>query len=279
VRGYLAALHGSLDATSIGRKLSALRTFFRYLNRSGALELNPAALLSSPRRKQVLPRFLSVDDAHRLSEVDGRGDGPERERVRAAAREARDRAMAELLYGAGLRVSELVGLSLSALALGGGRGEVRVLGKGRRQRLVPLGSKAQEALAAYLAVRPELTASVDRAERTPDAEGEPLFLNDRGGRLTARGAAQRLDRRAAAAGIAGPRNPHSLRHSFATHLLDAGADLRAIQELLGHQRLSTTQRYTHVAIDRLMKAYDDAHPRARARGAGRDDDGSDDGET
>jgi integrase/recombinase XerC len=138
-------------------------------------------------------------------------------------------------------------------------GEIRVLGKGRKERVVPLGRKACEALAEYLEVRSRLghpqTGAIDDAA---------LFLNDRGGRLSVRGAAKRLDRRVGLAGVVGPRNPHALRHSYATHLLDGGVDLRSIQELLGHARLSTTQRYTHVAIDRLMKAYDDAHPRARA---------------
>lgn len=259
VRAYLAALFGQNDAASIARKLSSLRAFFRFLVRRGEVKENPAALVRSPRRRRALPRALSVDDTFRLveaptaDEAQDDGDGP-------IAR--RDRAILEVLYGAGLRVSECCGLDLGDVQRDGAVALVRVRrGKGRKERIVPLGSRALAALDAYLVARPAL-----RDPRTGAQDGAALFLNARGGRLTPRSVERRLQRYVARAGT--PRaTPHALRHSFATHLLDGGADLRAIQELLGHASLASTQVYTKVSVDHLMAVYDAAHPHARRKGS------------
>jgi integrase/recombinase XerC len=240
VRAWLADLHRrGLDAATVTRRLAALRSWFRFLVRQGVVARNPAREARGPRRPRKLVGFLPIDEATAL--VDARAlAGPHRER---------DVAILELLYASGLRVSELAGLDLDDVDAGART--VRVLGKGRRERIVPFGSAAARALDAW------------RARRGP-APGA-LFLNHRGGRLTARSIDTLVRRSARAAGITRRVTPHTLRHTFATHLLDAGADLRAIQELLGHRRLSTTQQYTHVAADQLMRVYDAAHPRARAR--------------
>jgi len=240
VRGYLAHLHARrLEPASVGRKLAALRSWFRFLVRRGALQRNAAREVRGPRLPKKLVSFLPIDEATAL--VEGKA-------LRGAAR-PRDLAILELLYASGLRVSELAALTLDAVDRAGRT--VRVLGKGRKERIVPFGASAARALEAYLA---------DRA-----ASRGPLFTNHRGGRLTPRAIHAIVRRSAVAAGIARRVSPHTLRHTFATHLLDAGADLRAIQEFLGHSRLSTTQRYTHVGADQLMRVYDAAHPRARAR--------------
>jgi len=240
VRGYLAHLHARrLEPASVGRKLAALRSWFRFLVRRGALQRNAAREVRGPRVPKKLVSFLPIDEATAL--VEGKA-------LRGTAR-PRDLAILELLYASGLRVSELAALTLDAVDRAGRT--VRVLGKGRKERIVPFGAKAARALEAYLA---------DRA-----ATRGPLFTNHRGARLTPRAIHAIVRRSAAAAGIARRVSPHTLRHTFATHLLDAGADLRAIQEFLGHSRLSTTQRYTHVGADQLMRVYDAAHPRARAR--------------
>jgi integrase/recombinase XerC len=244
VRAYLAALFGRNDAASIARKLSSLRAFFRFLVRRGQVKDNPTALVRSPKRRRSLPRALSVDATFRVVE------GPEG---------ARDRAILEVLYGAGLRVSECCGLDLDDLDPGGGLVRVRH-GKGGKERLVPLGGKALEAIDAWLVVRPSL-----RDPRTGAQDPEALFLNARGGRLTTRSVQRQMAHTAAAAGAPGA-TPHALRHSFATHLLDGGADLRAIQELLGHASLASTQIYTKVSLDHLMAVYDKAHPHARKKG-------------
>ncbi|MFO7178555.1 MAG: tyrosine recombinase XerC [Pseudomonadota bacterium] len=248
LRAHLSKLAESRGATTLGRKLASLRTFFRYLEQNGVTRDNPAAALASPKIRRKLPRVLDAETAAEVMEAPRtRSDGAE---------SARDAALLELLYGSGLRVSELVGLDLEHLALESG--EVRVLGKGNKERIVPLGSKACAALRAYLTVRAEL-----RAKRTaPDARA--LFLSRRGRRLGVRWV-QKLVRRYGALGAGRPDlHPHALRHSCATHLLEGGADLRVIQELLGHSSLSTTERYTHVSLDRLFAVYDRAHPLARA---------------
>jgi integrase/recombinase XerC len=240
VRGHLVRLHArGLDAATIGRKLAALRSWFRFLVRRGVLERNVAREVRGPRLPRKLVSFLPVDEAAALMDA---------KRPPGAA-PARDLAVLELLYATGLRVSELAGLDLDDLD----RAEqtVRVLGKGRKERIVPYGSRAAEALARHLAGR--------------GADSGPLFANRRGGRLTVRSIHSIVRRSAAACGIVRRVSPHTLRHTFATHLLDGGADLRMIQELLGHSRLSTTQRYTHVGADQLMRAYDAAHPRARTK--------------
>jgi integrase/recombinase XerC len=239
LRAWLAALHArGLTPASIGRKLAAVRSCCRFLVRRGVLERNPAREVRGPRQPRKLVTFLPIDEATQL--VDGRAVG-------GAARE-RDVAILELLYASGLRVSELSGLDVDALD----RAEqtVRVLGKGRKERIVPYGGAASRALARWLAVRGERRG--------------PLFTSARGRRLGVRSIHTIVRRAARAAGLTRRVSPHTLRHTFATHLLDGGADLRAIQELLGHSRLSTTQRYTHVGAEQLMKVYDRAHPRAAA---------------
>ncbi len=241
LRRYLAALHRHNQRTSIARKLSSLRTFFRYLVREGLLSANPAEGLATPKRNRYLPKTLSVDEASLLME---RGHG-------ATSLALRDRAILELLYSSGLRISELTGLDVGALDLR--ENLVRVLGKGRKERIVPVGRKAQAALCAYLGAR------------GPAGDDQPLFTNHRGGRLTPRSVQRHLKIHLLKAGILKDISPHALRHSFATHLLDGGADLRAIQELLGHASLSTTQRYTQVSVDQLMAVYDKAHPRSRKK--------------
>jgi integrase/recombinase XerC len=243
VRTYLATLFPTHDAGSIARKLSALRSFYRYLRRRGAVEQDPTALVRSPRRRKPLPRALSVDDAFRVVE-----QAPASPRPELAAR---DRAIAELLYGAGLRVSECCGLDDADVERDGGAALVRVRrGKGGKARLVPLHDRAVAAIDAYLAVRPP--------------GGAALFRNARGGRLTPRSVQRHLARDAGLAGVARV-TPHALRHSFATHLLDGGADLRSIQELLGHASLASTQIYTRVSLDHLMEVYDRAHPHAKKK--------------
>ncbi len=254
VRGFMASRFNSNRSASLARKLSALRTFYQFLVREGKVKTNPALMLSPPKREQRLPAFLSVDDAFRLMEAPGTD----------SFFKARDRAMLELLYGSGLRVSELVGLDredvrFDLLVL-------RVWGKGRKERIVPFGNKAREALESYLSRRDEiLEKNQSKGEGKPLRE-KALFLNRSGRRLTTRSVARRLDAYIRKMGLPHQVGPHALRHSFATHLLDAGADLRAIQELLGHASLSTTQKYIHLSLDRLMEVYDRAHPRARGTG-------------
>ena len=236
VRGFLAALHTrGLDPVSVARKLAAIRSWFRFLRRRGVVSDNPARQIRAPRQARKLVSFLPIDETMAMMDVTG------------GHAIARDAAIVELLYASGLRVSELVGLDLSDVDLA--EMTVRVVGKGRKERIVPFGGAAAGALQAYLG---------------PRGSGA-VFLNQRGGRLTVRSVHTIVRRRARAAGIPRRVSPHTLRHTFATHLLDSGADLRMIQELLGHSRLSTTQRYTHVGSDQLMRIYDKAHPRAKAR--------------
>ena len=259
VRRFLADRHARDAAASLGRKLAALRAFFRFLLREGVLAADPSAGIPAPRTPRRLPRPLAVDDCHvlmtTLAPLAARA--PDGALASESSAELRDCALAELLYGAGLRVGELVALDVRDVDLT--RGEVRVLGKGGKERVVPLPGAAREALAAWLEPR-----------RRPGVLGEPLFvaLRARKGeaprRLDPRDVRRRLAQRALAAGLSDRVHPHRLRHSYATHLLDMGADLRAIQELLGHASLSTTQKYTAVSAERLVAVYDRAHPRARA---------------
>jgi len=241
LRRFLAELLKRNQRSSIARKLSSLRMFFRFLVRENLLESSPAEELSTPKLNRYLPKTLSVDEAHQLMEG-ARSTG---------TLSLRDQAIFELLYSSGLRVSELTGLDVGSLDLA--EKLVRVLGKGRKERIVPIGSKAVAALQAYL------------AERSAATFEEPLFLNARGGRLTARSVQRNLKTRLIKTGVLKNISPHDLRHSFATHLLDGGADLRAIQELLGHASLSTTQKYTQVSVDHLMSIYDQAHPRSKKK--------------
>ncbi|MGW8312899.1 MAG: tyrosine recombinase XerC, partial [Desulfuromonadales bacterium] len=227
LRRYLAELHKGNQRSSIARKLSSLRAFFRFLMREGLLAGNPAEGLSTPKLNRYLPKTLSVDEAAALLE---RG-------YDQSLLAVRDRAILELFYSSGLRVSELTGLDVGSVNL---RDKlVRVLGKGRKERILPIGGKAHQALLAYL------------ERRGTPADNEPLFLNARGGRLTPRSVQRNLKTRLVKSGVVKDISPHALRHSFATHLLDGGADLRAIQELLGHASLSTTQKYTQVSVDQL----------------------------
>ena len=253
VRAYLASLHrGGMARASAARHLACLRSFFRFLCRRGVLDANPARSVPAPRQGRPIARHLTVDEVdHLLAAVAPRD-----------ARGRRDRALFELLSAAGLRIAELAGLDVDDLDLR--EGLVRVRGKGNKERIVPVGSRAVAALGGYLERRHESFPPAGRARRTDAAGLAPhaLFLNGRGGRLTPRAIQLALVRYLAAAGLGRKITPHGLRHSVATHLLDAGADLRAIQDFLGHARLSTTQRYTHVGIGALMQVYDKAHPRA-----------------
>jgi len=256
LRLYLAQLsvHQPKDQapyrkSSIGRKLAAIRALFAWLVRTGQLALNPAELIATPKREQRLPFHLNIDQTVALLE----GTAP---RPRDALTEARDRAVLELLYSSGLRVSELSGLAVADLDLAGG--QVRVLGKGGKERIVPVGGKAVEAVARYLQLR------------GLPAETEALFLNSRGQPINRRSVARIVALQADGIDSFRAVSPHTLRHSFATHLLEQGADLRSIQELLGHASLSTTQKYTHLSLDRLMAVYDQAHPRAHQTKQGGD---------
>lgn len=242
IRGYLGFLHKRNKKATIARKLSALRSFFRYLVKRGLLEESPADVILTPKQEKTIPVYLTVDDMFRLL------DAIETDTVLGI----RNRAIFETLYSAGIRVSEVAGLD--SKDLDSEARTVRVVGKGNKQRVVPIGKKALAAIRRY---RDKLFTESGIGA---DAEGA-LFRNNRGGRLTPRSIARILDQIARQIGISIPVSPHAMRHSFATHLLDAGADLRVVQELLGHKSLSTTQKYTHVSIDRLIETYDKAHPR------------------
>ncbi len=243
LRRWLGALHETHAASSIARKIAAVRALYRFLMRRGAVRIDPAASLSLPKLRRRLPTVLNADAAAQVVEASAGAD--------LAA--LRDRAMLELFYSSGLRVSELVGLDLGAIDLG--VAEARVVGKGDKERRVPIGSVAVAALARYLARRAEL------------ARGDvpAVFLSMRGARISVR-ATQAIVKRAGALGAGrADVHPHALRHTCATHLLEGGADLRSIQELLGHATLATTQRYTHVSMDRILTAYDAAHPLAQPK--------------
>ncbi|MGA2938858.1 MAG: tyrosine recombinase [Syntrophobacteraceae bacterium] len=252
IRGYLASVYKSLEKTSRARKLSALRSFYSYLNSAGIFTENPADLVGHPRIKQKMPSFLQVDDVFHFLDTLSRTAL----RQGSSWRKARNWAMFELLYSTGIRVSELIKLNLEGVAFA--EALVRVSGKGRKERIIPIGTKALDAVQYYLTV---LKFQFPMAR----ASSQALFLNSRGGRLTARSVARILKAELIACGLWQRLSPHGLRHTFATHLLNAGADLRAIQEMLGHESLSTTQRYTHVNMDQLMKVYDASHPRSRKK--------------
>jgi len=257
IRGMLAELfrRGQSRGTA-ARKLAAVRAFTRYLRREGHIDSDPSLLVATPKRELKIPRHLEVEEMGRLIETPDRSTPLGR----------RDRAILELFYASGLRLGELVGLDLEDINLGGRL--VRVLGKGAKERLVPFNHSAAEAIRAYLPDRHSLVEeSVGHAGGTRPAArrsrlGEPLFVNYRGGRLTSRSVHRLVRRYVAACSTRFGISPHAIRHSFATHLLERGADLRAIQELLGHVRLSTTQRYTHVDAAHLLEVYRKAHPRA-----------------
>ncbi len=247
IRKYLSVLHRVNKKSSIARKISTLRSFYRYLVREKLVSSNPAKAVSTPKVEKTLPTTLTVDEAFELMDSPSR---PLKKVLRAEAKSSalRDRAILELLYSSGLRVGELVGLSLKHLDLH--LGIVRVMGKGRKERIVPIGEKAVSAIKVYL------------DQRGDPESGAPLFVNLRGGRLTSRSVGRLIKKYTRVSGIVRKVSPHSLRHSFATHLLDAGADIREIQEMLGHASLSTTQKYIHLSPGKLMEVYDKAHPRS-----------------
>jgi integrase/recombinase XerC len=241
IRGFIAAqIQKGLNRTTVSRRLSSIRSFFKFLYREGYMKTNPAKLVSNPKVPKRLPRFLSVDDVFSLVEKpQGIGFIP-----------VRDRAILELLYSSGLRVSELSGINTDDMNLK--ESLVKIRGKGKKERIVPIGSKALDAMKSYIVERMLLK----RIE-------EALFLNRTGKRLTERGVRRIVVKYARAIALHGRIGPHTLRHSFASHLLQGGADLRVIQELLGHSSLSTTQKYTHLDITHLMDVYDKAHPLAK----------------
>ncbi len=242
IRSFIAALLKTDKKSSVGRKLAALKTFYKFLLREHIIEMNPAELIAIPKKDKLLPEFLNVDEAFSIIEQ------PEGDTFLSL----RDRTMLELFYASGLRVSELVGLDIENIDIN--IGYVRVIGKGRKERVVPVNKKAVEVIVRYLKERIGFLQG--------KSETEALFVNKYGKRLTRRAVGMIVRKYMLKSGINKHISPHSLRHTFATHLLDAGADLRFIQELLGHSSISTTQVYTHTSMDRLMKVYDDAHPRA-----------------
>ncbi len=242
IRGYLGWLHKKNKKTTIARKLSAVRSFFKFLVKRGVIDDSPADSILTPKQDKTIPEYLPVDEMFRLLDSIQTG----------SILDLRNRAIFETLYSCGIRVAELVGMDVRNVDFSGG--VIRVLGKGRKERIVPIGQKALAAIKIYR----------ERAKKvwgiSADHNG-PLFLNKNKGRLSARSVARILDNLVKACGLLKPVSPHTMRHTFATHMLDAGADLRIVQELLGHKSLSTTQKYTHVSIDRLMETYDRAHPR------------------
>jgi integrase/recombinase XerC len=247
VRSFLAALtRQGLGKRSQGRTLSAVRSLFRFACREGTLGANPAQTVRTPKYPKKLPRHLRPGEVETLIEAPAAGEGP---------LALRDRAILELLYATGLRVGELVSLDWGMVDLAAR--VLRVMGKGRKERMVPFGRPAAEALRIWL--------KVWETVRAPQAleEDEPVFLSTKGGRLSDRSVRHMIDKWVAGAALPAGVHPHTLRHTFATHLLENGADLRAIQELLGHSSLSTTQKYTHLEVERLLAVYRDAHPRAR----------------
>ncbi|MFD1710108.1 tyrosine recombinase XerC [Ottowia sp. GY511] len=260
VRRWVAQMHaGGRSGRGIGLILSGWRGFYAWLGREGLISANPVQDVRAPKQARPLPKALGVDEAMHLADHSDEEDSP--------WLEARDAAMVELLYGAGLRVGELVGLDVAAsdAAARAGRGwvdaqagDIHVQGKGSKRRAVPLGRAAAEALARWLAVRDQVSVAAADAAHA-------LFIGQRGTRLTAQSVWQRLRRRSLRAGLATPVHPHMLRHSFASHVLQSSGDLRAVQELLGHANIGTTQVYTRLDFQHLAKAYDAAHPRARKR--------------
>jgi integrase/recombinase XerC len=259
IREYLGSLHDEkLEKSSIARKLAALRSFFRFAVREGMIAQNPAQLVATPSVPRRLPTVLTAEEINRFLDWMNALEpktGPKTDAKTAQRLLLRDRTIFELLYGSGLRVSELTGMNVADMDQK--EQSVRVRGKGNKERVVPYGSKARAAFEAYWPAREELLdGGGSRGKR------EAVFVNSRGGRLTERSVARLVKSYARQAEIHWNLHPHSLRHAFATHLLADGADLRAIQELLGHKSLSTTQRYTHVSIRQLMEIYDKSHPRA-----------------
>jgi len=248
IRGYLGYLHKKKNKkSSIARKLSTLRSFFKYLAKHGMISDNPAKAVITPKQEKPIPAYLPVDDMFRLLDFFKQNTLLGR----------RNRAIFETLYSTGIRISELAGMNVSDVDFSDQI--IRVLGKGNKERIVPAGTKAMEAINTYRKML--LQEMTFRPNKADVSNVGPLFLNKNGGRLTTRSIRRILDNAIRECGLAQPISPHGMRHSFATHMLEAGADLRVVQELLGHKSLSTTQKYTHVTIDKLMEIYDKAHPR------------------
>ncbi len=242
LRSYLSLAHGRLKASSLGRRIATLRSFFSFLAKRGRISQNITLEISAPKQSKTLPKFLDVDEAFRLMEAPQAQDFDS----------LRDRAILELFYSSGLRIGELAPLKWEAIDLK--EGMVRVKGKGRKERLVPVGKRACQALEDYATVRSQVTPQMGFEDC--------IFLGKRGRGIHPSVIAKRLQAYAFKLGLPKKVTPHMLRHSFATHLLNGGADLRGIQELLGHSSLSTTQKYTHINLDKLMDVYDKAHPKA-----------------
>jgi integrase/recombinase XerC len=247
IRGFLSHLYDKgLSKTSVARALAAVRSLYRWLAQEGIVEQNPAKLVSTPRLAQKLPRVPTIEEVN--SVLDGKM--PE-----VASVPERDRLLLELLYGCGIRNSELVGINLDDISIS--NEAILIRGKGKKERFVPFGGSVRETLAQYLPWRQGLLATIKKS--TP-----ALLINQRGGRLTTRSVGRIVKRIAIAKGLSPDVHPHTLRHAFGTHMLEEGADLRAIQELLGHERLATTQRYTHLSVKHVMNVYDQTHPRAKS---------------
>ena len=249
IREFVVSLYSRNGSSTVGRKLSALRTFFRYLCRRGIIPADPLTGIANPKTNKHIPVFLTVDEVFSLLEEPGAQD-------RYALRDA---AIMEMMYSTGMRVSELVSRNMSDLDFE--TGMVRVSGKGKKERVVPFGTAAAEAVQKYFPLRRELMLA--RINRGHEPHEDAIFLNGRGGRITSRSVERMIREYGLRAGIAVTVTPHALRHSFATHLLEMGADLRTVQELLGHVSLSTTQKYTHLNMDHLTRVYDQAHPLAK----------------
>jgi len=248
IRKYIASLRGSNNPATVNRKLSALRTFFRFLRREEIINSDPLAGISGPKKDKSIPVFLTVDEVFLLLETPDQRDSLRN----------RDQAILEMLYSTGIRVAELVSTDIDDLDFEAEM--LRVRGKGNKERLVPVGRPATEAIRKWLPDRREIISSW--FEKKKEADTEALFINARGSRLTTRSVERFVRKYAERAGIPHIVTPHALRHSFATHLLEMGADLRSVQELLGHSSLSTTQRYTHLTLDHLTEVYDKTHPLA-----------------
>ncbi len=251
IRGFLSHLYDKgLSKPSVARALAAVRSLYRWLAQEGVVEQNPAKLVSTPRLPKKLPRVPTIEEMNSMLD----GKMPE-----VASFPERDRLMFELLYGCGLRNSELVGINLDDVSLS--NEAILIRGKGKKERYVPFGGSALAALAVYLPWRQQLLATL---KKTIAGKGMPaLLVNQRGGRLTTRSVGRIIKRIAVAKGLSPEVHPHTLRHAFGTHMLEEGADLRAIQELLGHERLATTQRYTQLSVKHVMNVYDQTHPRAK----------------
>jgi integrase/recombinase XerC len=251
IRGFLSHLYDKgLSKPSIARALAAVRSLYRWLAQEGVVEQNPAKLVSTPRLPKKLPRVPTIEEMNFVLD----GKMPE-----VASFPERDRLLLELLYGCGIRNSELVGINLDDISLS--NQAILIRGKGKKERYVPFGGSALAALSAYLPWRQQLLATL---KKTTPAKGMPaLLVNQRGGRLTTRSVGRIVKRIAVAKGLSPEVHPHTLRHAFGTHMLEEGADLRAIQELLGHERLATTERYTQLSVKHVMNVYDQTHPRAK----------------